>query len=332
MNRSEEIDAFLAVSGWQGAARANLAGDASFRRYERVALKGRQAVLMDAPPGKEDIRPFMKVAGYLLAHKLSAPDILASDAATGLLLLEDLGDDLYGRVLEKHPSQEPELYLAAADVLAQLYHAAEKARYDIPVFDMDRYLQQVALLPEWFLPLVMSKENAGALKAEYLELWRKVLGSIPDLRNVMVLYDFHAENLLWLPGRQKAARAGLLDFQDAMSGSPAYDMVSFLEDARRDVAPETVAKTIGYYLAQTGIARDAFMAAYALMGAQRNCRIIGTFARLAVRDNKPRYLSFMPRVWRHIETDLSHPLLGPMKDWMNRIVKPEWRGEIKIAA
>jgi len=326
MTRSDSIDMFLEASGWSGAKRTKLAGDASFRKYERVFLNDKHAVLMDAPPDKEDVRPFMKIAKALLAIKLSAPDIIASDVTNGLLLLEDLGDDLFVRVLEKQPNREEELYLAAADVLVQLYNHAKDAGYsDIPAFDITRMLQQVALLPEWFLPLASGQQTSDALKKEYLDLWRSVLGKLPNLRRVMVLYDFHAENLIWLPNRRGAARAGLLDFQDAMLGSPAYDMVSFLEDARRDVAPHTVTMTIDYYLKQTGLPRDDFMAAYKLVGAQRNCRIVGTFARLAVRDGKQRYLSFMPRVWAHVANDLTHPLLAPVKEWIDKNVRSEWK-------
>lgn len=325
MTRSDIIDAFLINNGWSGAKRVKLAGDASFRKYERIFLGNQRAVLMDAPPDKEDIRPFMKIAKALLSIKLSAPGIIASDETNGLLLLEDLGDDLFARVLEKQQSLEVELYLAAADVLVQLYMHAQDADYNgLPVFDTKKMLQQVALLPEWFLPLASGQKTPESLKNAYLEIWGSVLAKIPDLRRVTVLYDFHAENLIWLPDRKGAARAGLLDFQDAMLGSPAYDMVSFLEDARRDVPAETVAKIIDYYLKQTGIARDDFMAAYKLMGAQRNCRIVGTFARLAVRDGKERYLSYMPRVWTHVANDLAHPLLAPVKDWIEKNVKQEW--------
>lgn len=328
MNRSEVIDQFIeTIPSWHGAKRAMLAGDASFRKYERISLRNNHAVLMDAPPDKEDTRPFLKVANYLTDHTLSAPRIIAYNTENGLALLEDLGDDLYARVLVRQPELEEQLYLSATDVLVELYHMAEKENLEgfIPTFDTDRMLQQVALLPEWFMPLASGWETPDTLKKEYLDIWRSVLAKLPPLRRVMVLYDYHAENMIWLPDREKAARTGLLDFQDAMVGSPAYDMVSFLEDARRDVAETTVQKTIEHYLQQTGIAHDAFMAAYKLMGAQRNCRIVGTFARLAVRDGKKRYLSFMPRVWAHVMNDVSHPLLAPVKEWIEKNIKPEWR-------
>jgi len=322
LNRIEIIDQFLSDNGWHGASRIKLAGDASFREYDRVLLDGKQAVLMDAPPDKEDVRPFVKIAKHLFANDLSAPQVLAADPQNGLLLLEDLGDDLFTRILTKQPELENDLYHAAADVLIQLYHSAPG---DIPNFDIEQMLRQVALLPEWFMPLVSGHKTDEQIKQEYLEIWRGILQKLPSLKNVTILYDFHAENMIWLPDRSGAKRTGLLDFQDAVSGSPAYDMVSFLEDARRDVKKETVVNVIDYYLKHTQIPRSDFMAAYHIMGAQRNCRIIGTFARLCVRDNKPRYLAYMNRVWQHIENDVSHPLLSPLKQWIDEVIKPEWR-------
>ncbi len=331
--RSEAIDQFLTQAGWKGAVRTSLAGDASFRRYERVTHGEKKSVLMDAPPEKEDVRPFIRIAQYLAEGGLSAPRILAADEAQGLLLLEDLGDDLFARVLSKTPQQEEALYLAAADVLVELYAQAEKTQYHgVPLYDMDRFLQQVALLPEWFLPAASGEKISAPAMSEYLELWRKALAQLPPLRRVLVLYDYHAENLLWLPGRKDAERAGLLDFQDGVLGLPAYDMVSYLEDARRDVSAATVARAIDYYLEKTLLPRGEFMMAYDLLGAQRNTRIVGTFARLAVRDGKQQYLAFLPRVWAHLERDLKHPRLKEVKAWMDDTIGPTWRGVLSINA
>lgn len=327
--RSDIIDQFIQGTNWAGARRAPLAGDASFRKYERLFLDGQQAVLMNAPPDKEDVRPFMRIAAQLRASGMSAPGIIASDEKNGLLILEDLGDDLYARVLQKQAGQEQELYLAAADVLAGLHHHARTSDYDnIPAFDMKRMLAQVSVFGEWFLPLVVGKEQAQHMLEGYLVRWENVLSQLPDLGRVLVLYDYHAENLLWLPGRKGAARVGLLDFQDAMLGSPAYDMVSYLEDARRDVMPETVSAVIERYIDKTGLDKTQFMHAYALLGAQRNCRILGTFVRLALRDGKRSYLSFMPRVWRHMEHDMAHLSLGPVRQWMDEHILPHWRGAL----
>jgi len=326
------IDNFLAASGWAGAKRIVLAADASFRRYERIVGQGRQAVLMDAPPDKEDVRPFVRTAHHLLDAGLSAPKLLASDVTQGFLLLEDLGDDLYTRLLSRQPLQEEGLYLEAANVLAAIYHQAPKADYsDFPVYDAALLMRECRLFAEWFLPAVMGGEEAKKREKEYMTLWRELLDRLPSLRPVLVMRDYHADNLLWLPARVGIKCVGLLDFQDAVVGSPAYDMVSFLEDARRDVKPETVAKVIDRYLESTAIPRADFMAAYALLGAQRNCKIIGIFVRLALRDGKQHYLSYLPRVWAHLEHDLNHPLLAPLKVWMDKIVKPEWRNPVILS-
>lgn len=327
--RSDIIDDFLRRSGWQDGRRAPLAGDASFRKYERVHGAGRQAVLMDAPPDKEDMRPFIHIGEHLMEQGLSAPQIYARDLAHGLLLLEDLGDGLFTRLLRDAPQEEERYYIAAADVLAELYRQAQKADYSgFPVYDEARLLAEANLLAEWFLPAVMTEERAREAAKRYTELWRGLLAKLPRLRPVLVLRDYHADNLLWLPQREGIKAVGLLDFQDGVIGSPAYDMVSFLEDARRDVAPATVERVLAYYLERTGMAAEDFATAYALLGAQRNCKIVGIFVRLAVRDGKRNYLSYLPRVWGHLQRDLLHPALQPLKQWIDEVVEPAWRGAI----
>jgi aminoglycoside/choline kinase family phosphotransferase len=327
--RSDIIDDFLARSGWQGARRSPLAGDASFRRYERVTGQGRQAVLMDAPPEKEDLRPFIQVGGYLQERDLSAPEIYAADQTHGLLLLEDLGDDLFTRLLVKSPQHEEALYLAAADVLVDLYeHAAKTDCAGFPHYDDARLLAESGLLGEWFLPAVMGKAQAVEPARQFSVLWKELLLALPRLRPVLALRDYHADNLLWLPERKGLKRVGLLDFQDGVIGSPAYDLVSFLEDARRDVRESTRESVLAHYLRHTRIPEKEFATAYALLGAQRNCKIIGIFVRLAVRDGKRQYLSYLPRVWGHLERDLKHPQLRPLAEWMDAAVSREWRGVI----
>lgn len=330
-NRSQQIDEFLAAAGWGDAKRAPLAGDASFRRYERITGIDQRAVLMDAPPVHEDIRPFMNIGNTLLASAMSAPRMLASDVENGFLLLEDLGDDLYSRWLKRSPADEQELYFAAAEVLAQLYSIGQTQHYSsIPPYNDALLMREVMLLPEWLLPAVMDEKKAQTLAEEFRALWKNLLTRMPLHNPVLVMRDYHADNLLWLPERNGIARVGLLDFQDAVIGSPAYDMVSFLEDARRDVSDQTVQATLDHYLSLTGLERQSFMASYALLGAQRNCKIIGIFVRLAVRDGKPNYLSFLPRVWAHLARDLSHPLLSELKSWLDVNVPPEWRTEISL--
>ncbi|TCO73413.1 aminoglycoside phosphotransferase family protein [Rhodovulum euryhalinum] len=308
--RAGIIAAFLSQAGWCGAERRPLAGDASNRRYERVTRDGRTAVLMDAPAERgEDVGPFLAIARHLSGLGLSAPAILAEDRQAGLLLLEDLGDDLFARVAARDPGQEETLYAAAVDLLADLHRAPPPdglGRYDAAT------MARLACLPfEWYLPGADGDAPKGAVEAFRAELETALTRHAPP--SVLILRDFHAENLIWLPDRRGVARVGLLDFQDALVGHPAYDLVSLLEDARRDVGDDLQARMRARYIAAAGVEPDTFARAYALLGAQRNLRIIGVFARLCLRDGKPGYLRMLPRVWGHLMRDLAHPDLGALR-------------------
>lgn len=314
--RHHEVRSFLGEAGWEGAALAPLAGDASPRRYLRLTRGAETAVLMDAGPASgEDVRPFLRITGWLRARGLSAPEILAQSAEAGLLLLEDLGDALYARVAASDPASETELYAAATDLLAA--HAAP-APEGLAPYDMAVLQREAGLVPDWYLP----GASADAA-ADYAGLLAEALAPASEARGVLVLRDYHAENLIWLPERTGAARVGLLDYQDALSGHPAYDLVSLLEDARRDTAPELRSAMRARFLAaRPELSAEAFGAAYAALGAQRNLKILGIFARLCRRDGKPRYLELMPRVWGHLMQDLAHPALAPLAAWAARHLPP----------
>lgn len=308
--RQDLSTAFLLASGWGSAARAPLAGDASNRRYERLtATDGTPAVLMDAPPEKgEDVRPFMAIADYLTGLGLSAPRILAADEANGFLLLEDLGDDLFARAVVKTPALETTLYTAATDVLLELHQHTppQLAPYDAPVM-----ADMAVLAYRWY-----GARNTGSLEsrsAAFHDAFQALLSAHIPEATVLIQRDYHAENLLWLPGRTGAARVGLLDFQDAMLGHPAYDLVSLLQDARRDVPVEVEQEMLAYYIARSGHEAERFTAAYALLGTQRNLRILGVFGRLSLHANKPHYIDFIPRVWGYLLRDLAHPVLAPVR-------------------
>ena len=285
-----------------------MAGDASARRYDRLSGGPRPAVLMDAPPGVLDVRPFLAVAGWLRERGLSAPEVIAADAPAGLVLLEDLGDDLFSRVLADR-RLEPRLYETAVDLLATLHRMPLDLA--LPRYDDAWLIREAALLVEWYAP-----ELDAAAAADYLAIWRELLPAARVGAEGFVYVDYHADNLLWLPARAGLARIGLLDFQDARLGPPAYDLVSLLEDARRDVEPGLASALVQRYLnARPELDGHAFRAAYALLGAQRNAKILGLFSRLARRDGKPRYLDLLPRVRAHLARDLRHPLLGPLGRW-----------------
>jgi aminoglycoside/choline kinase family phosphotransferase len=326
MPRDKLLDDFLRRAGWGGADRRKLAGDASFRRYDRLAMNGTPSVLMDAPPPMEDVRPFLTVARLLQSLGLSAPRILAEDVEHGFLLLEDFGDSTYTRLLAAG-ADETELYALAVDALIALHRRFDaKAAGDVPPYDEARLLAEAALLVDWYLPALRGRPTDPAMREEYLELWRAALVHAGGAPTTLVLRDYHVDNLIRLPGREGVAACGLLDFQDAVIGAASYDLVSLLEDARRDVPQPLAASMLERYLAAfPGLDRDAFMASYAVLGAQRNCKIVGIFTRLSVRDGKPHYLQHIPRVWGLIERDVAHPALAEVKRWLEAQVPPALR-------
>ncbi|HLF58406.1 MAG TPA: phosphotransferase [Alphaproteobacteria bacterium] len=328
-DRDGAIEAFLKAHGWGGAKRLRLAGDASFRHYERVTQGGRTAVLMDAPPAKENVRSYVTVARILKRLGYSAPEIYAEDVANGLLLIEDLGDDTYTRIFaHADDATEHDLYALAVDLLIDLHRRDEAAiTAGVPGYDDEKLLAEAALLVDWYLPAMRGEPAADSLRREYLGLWTKLFPVARAVKSTLVLRDYHVDNLMWLPRRRGLARVGLLDFQDAVKGPAAYDLVSLLEDARRDIKPSLVREMMDRYAAAfPAIDRAAFLAAYSVLGAQRHCKVIGIFTRLAVRDRKPVYLGHIPRVWRLVEADLAHPVLRPVADWLARHIPPELRG------
>jgi aminoglycoside/choline kinase family phosphotransferase len=298
--------AFLDSAGWGGAEILPLAGDASFRRYFRVVGTDASAVLMDAPPPHEDVRPFLSVADHLHRLGFAAPRILARDVEAGLVLLEDFGDDRMREALEADPAREEAIYIQAIDLVRDLHrHPAG----DLPPYDMAVYQREAALFPEWYMPAVGLDVPLG-----WAEAWDQALAPIAGDQSTTVLRDYHAENIMLLPG----GTLGLLDFQDALAGHPAYDLVSLLQDARRDVPAELEARMLEHY-------GPIDAAAYALLGAQRNVKILGIFTRLWKRDGKPRYLAFQPRMWAYLERDLRHPALAPVKAWLDAHVPHDKR-------
>ena len=311
---------FLAEHGWEGAEIRPLAGDASFRRYFRVHRGGESAVLMDAPPDKEDVGPFLKVTGHLLDRGLAPPRPLAIDRTRGLLLLEDFGDERVTLLLQREPERERDIYEAAVDILAEV--AGQPAPDDIPPYDEEAMAREAALFPDWYAPaLGIEVDRRGFLDA-WRETWGEVLQIAAD-NPVLVLRDYHADNLMVLEDER---RLGLLDFQDALAGHAAYDLVSLLQDARRDVAPELEEAMIARYVTKAHVADpELFRAHYEILGAQRNTKILGIFTRLWRRDGKPHYLPMQPRVWAYLERNLAHPALAPVRRWFDSEIPPAKR-------
>jgi len=307
------IEKFLSRHGWAGATRAPLAGDASFRHYERLTIAGKSAVLMDAPPPQEDVRPFVTIARHLRGQGFSAPEILGADEETGLLLLEDLGDDTYTRMLAEG-GDERRLYELAVDVLIDL-HRRDTLPPGLAPYGNGRLLDEAFLAPMWLLDDDPLPER---VRREYGEAWLEVFPLVHKTPKTLVLRDYHVDNMIWLPERNGIRACGLLDFQDAVSGSVAYDLMSLLEDARRDIDADLKNAMLERYIAGfPELDRAAFNDAFAVLAAQRHAKVIGIFNRLDRRDGKPGYLIHLPRVWRLLETALGHPDLRRIKDWFD---------------
>jgi aminoglycoside/choline kinase family phosphotransferase len=357
--RADAMASFLKDAGWGTAKQAPLPGDASTRRYIRLHRDGQTAMLMDQPQSAEapiaaadaspeqrralgynatarlagaDCGRFVAVANYLRGRGLAAPEIYASDPKQGFVLLEDLGNGLYVDVLANGADEEA-LYAAAIDALVALQ--AEPAPNMLagskPLFAYDEtaMLAETDLITDWFIPAALGRPAREDEVQQHRALWRDALASFTRPA-VFVHRDYHVHNLFWLPARKGAARVGLIDFQDALAGGNAYDLISLLEDARREVTPELSDAMTARYLARRrgeGMAVDEapFRAEAAVLAAQRNAKIIGIFARLWKRDNKPRYLAYIPRVWRYMERDLAHPALAPLKAWYDRVIPREAR-------
>jgi aminoglycoside/choline kinase family phosphotransferase len=321
MNPPESAGDFLASCGWAGARIEPLAGDASFRRYFRVVRDdGHQAVLMDAPPPHEDPRPFISVAEWLVSVGLSAPEILARDLRRGLLLLGDFGDDRLREALDLAPDRERHLYELATDVLIHLHEHPPMA--GLPVHGLEQWLDELMLFTDWYCPAVGLEVDAESYRAAWSEVLEPVAND--GLGPVTVLRDYHAENIMLVEGRDGVAHFGLLDFQDALVGHPAYDLASVLEDARRDVPPELERDMLDRYIAGTGHGA-AFERAYWALAAQRNTRILGVFTRLWKRDGKPGYRRFQPRMWGLLERDLDHMVLAKVREWFDANIPIEAR-------
>ncbi len=324
----EGLRQFLSTAGWSGAAIDPIPGDASFRRYFRIRDDARRAMLMHAPPPHEDPGPFLDVASWLTAHNQRAPEILAADPDRGWVLLEDFGDDRMRDWLDTNPAGEGRAYAAAIDALVALHRQPPGP---FPPYDITAYQREAALLTEWYCPAMgLAVDEDG-----YRAAWDAALAPMMARQEpgVTVLRDYHAENIMLLsPAPDGSGEQGLIDFQDALVGHPAYDLVSLLQDARRDVSPELERRMLDRYLAASGAGAE-FEADYARLGAQRNAKIVGIFTRLWKRDGKQRYLAYIPRVWEAMERDLEHPALEPVATWFAANIPQEVRdafgGEIQ---
>ncbi len=357
VRRVGEVLAFLeARARFRGARIAHLQGDASTRAYARLTCDSETALLMDAPrqpdgppirDGKpysqiahlaEDVRPFSAIAGGLRAAGLSVPEIYAEDLGKGLLLIEDLGDRVFGGEVAREPARQAELWRAAVDVLVTLRRTpvperlplSDGGEYRMPAYDRSALQIETELLLDWYWPALHGASVPAGVRAEFLAQWGTVFDRLAQPPHDWVLRDFHSPNLIWLPEREGIRRVGVIDFQDAQRGSAAYDLVSLLQDARLDIPATLEAELLAHYgrevaRQEPGFDVAAFAYAYAALGAQRNTKILGIFVRLARRDGKAQYLAHLPRIWGYLTRDLNHPALAGLAAWYDRYVPPRMR-------
>lgn len=299
----EKAKLFLEKNNLKNCEIKKIAGDASFRSYYRIFSQDKNYILMFAPPTHEDIHPFIKIDKFLCENNFSAPQIFAIDEENGFILLEDFGDDSYGRILAKENHQENTLYKNAVDALIELHKTTPVK--GLEVHNNGMLYRGVTLFFDWYLPKIKNAEMSLEQKKQYNHLWFELFDLLDSENKVVVLRDYHADNLMLVKNRAGYKSVGLLDFQDAALGSRAYDLVSLLEDARRDVSKKCRDEMFDYYIKQAknndkNFNEEKFKTDYEILSLQRNIRILGVFARLAYRDSKVSYLNLLPRVKEHV--------------------------------
>ncbi|MFZ4762917.1 MAG: aminoglycoside phosphotransferase family protein [Alphaproteobacteria bacterium] len=329
-NRDDERLAFIQSLtlpvNWQKARITPLAGDASFRRYFRLETVTQHAMLMDCPPGKEPLQPYLYIANLLQQEGFSAPTILQHDLVHGFALIEDFGDETFTRLLAKG-HDERSLYDMAVDVLSAITQINwEEKSLQLPYYDTEKLIAEARLLPEWYYP-AMTHGRICSTEAvrEYEAAWRYILKQLNTEKNVLVLRDYHVDNLMLLKERSGAKACGLLDFQDAVLGHPAYDLVSLLEDARRKVNDELTEHLWLRYTKNWPQQRsEEFGRSCRILGTQRHCKVIGIFVRLSVRDGKNQYIKHIPHVLQLLARGIHEPALGPLFYWLDKYL-PHWQ-------
>ena len=314
--RDAQRRAFLSEADFTDSRLVPMQQDASFRRYFRLDDGEHGWLLMDAPPQTENLTAWLDVGKHLTDLGLRPPAVLCSDVTHGFALIEDFGDQTFTRLLDAGMAPD-ELYAQAIDLLTHLHRQPNAFLDTLKPYDLDALMAEAILLPDWFLPLIFGKPIAAEDQNRYRQIWEQVFASLPTPAISLVLRDFHVDNLIRLPAATAPHTVGLLDFQDALIGPMAYDLMSLLEDARRNLPPSLAEQMQQrYFQAMPLLEMENFKLWYRILAAQRHCKVAGIFSRLALRDNKPNYLAHIPRVLSLLQMHLDEPLLRPLADWL----------------
>lgn len=311
---------FIAEQGWSDADIQPLTPDASFRSYARLVRNNDSRMLMDAPPSHENLRAYLDVTAHLRQMGLRVAETFGIDEQSGFAMIEDMGDDTFTRLLQSGHDELP-LYLLAVDVLKALHSHPNALTLDLPPYDIAALLREAELFVDWFVPACRGSVVTGAEKEDFMTAWGRALSQVAGARDALVLRDYHVDNLMIVGGLDGVHNCGLLDYQDALIGSRAYDLVSLVEDARRDISPEVYLASVARYVdgmpegEQANLLRDM-----ALLGAQRHAKVAGIFIRLSKRDAKPIYLKHIPRVLRLMKKCLEHEALSEVRTSIERMI------------
>ncbi|MEH6632219.1 MAG: phosphotransferase [Halopseudomonas aestusnigri] len=321
VDREKDRIDFIKAAGWEGAAIVPLPVDASARCYFRLSKFGDTKILMDAPPGiAEPVEVFAKVARHLLACGISVPVIHRVDIERGFLLLEDFGEKTYAKLLNAGESEE-KLYELAVDVLVKMHSSEKLPDIDMPPYDLAFLIREALIMADWYYPSIEGQALSSEARQDYIDAWCKVFRGLPILPTTLVLRDFHIDNLMILDDRAGVSACGLLDFQTAVLGVAPYDLMSLVEDARRDIGPEFRKRMVSRYFSKMGNKyqsnedRKSYMDWYYVLSAQRHAKVLGLFSRLYSRDNKDAYLKHVPRVSGLMADSMRHDILKPVKKW-----------------
>lgn len=310
-----------------------LGSDASFRTYYRLS-KPEKTLLMDSPASHEPVAPFVKIAEHLVDMGLSAPRIYAADIRNNFLLIEDFGEDTFARLFKKGHDKE-ELYTLAVDALIELHNNQNAVKIDIPVYTTERFIEETGRTINWYYPVKTGKLPSEELKQEWVAAWDSIFAKLPKVKHTLILRDYHCDNLMLVPNKQGVQACGLLDFQDALLGPAAYDLVSLLENDRFDVQQDLQDKLLNHYLekADLGCSKQDFLLWYRVLSAQRQSKILGLFYRLPIRDKKESYLSFVPQVCKLLNHSFKDDVLKPIADFFQKhIGEIEYIGNLDYEA
>jgi aminoglycoside/choline kinase family phosphotransferase len=318
-------ESFLGGLGWKHLPLQPMQADASFRRYYRLQGASRPLLLMEDPPDRPPVPPFVmvepftRIAEHLRNLGLQAPEVHFSDIPNGLLLIDDFGDDTYTRLFDRGLEPKP-LYELAVDALVHLHRHPERGGIELPKYDDKHLTDEAMLLLDWYYPALSGKKPSEEMKQSFAAVWKELFRQFPQDQQTLVLRDYHVDNLMLIPGMTGLQSCGLLDFQDAVIGPFSYDLMSLLEDARRDVPQELQQHLYNRYMQGMGakLDRAGFDYSYRVLAAQRHAKVLGIFVRLSVRDGKDRYLKFVPHVHKLFLNALDTPTLTPLRDWFKK--------------